>query len=356
MPRTKLLGGPFCVPIGTPLAQKRRFTTSPIFENRMRADPQNGTGLAAFKRFKGFTHFEELARSGFLDVCEYYATTSLSWEEIRRGRETVERIWLEESGPRTPGEQHKTTKVELNRMFVLYDWHFFGGAFERLLSESAQTLVIVQPEVLSTRSESESSRTSALCIRNETRHSCTYTIELTRSVGYHFDPGRYGDFAVYDADEIIPTYSVGGLLCRSWLECTQLLLEHEIVHLLMFLWQKCVDPDKAPGGKNHGETWRRLARNIFGHYKHTSGLSDELVMYDTRHAEKEWEVAEVVRRTLRVGSKIRIGGDICVVETLPEATEENEHFTARSVAFQTEHRVRYLRTRFGLRARSARRA
>jgi hypothetical protein len=30
------------------------------------------------------------------------------------------------------------------------------------------------------------------------------------------------------------------------------------------------------------------------------------------------------------------------VETLPEATEENEHFTARSVDSGTEHRVRYL--------------
>ncbi len=142
------------------------------------------------------------------------------------------------------------------------------------------------------------------------------------------------------------------MLCRSWLECTQLLLEHEIVHLLFFFFffffrkQKCVGPDKAPGGKNHGETWRRLLRGTSsgttGHYNHTSGLSDELVMYDAGRAEKEWEVAERVRRTLRVGSKIRIGGDFCVVETLPEATEENEHFAARSVDSETEHRVRYL--------------
>jgi hypothetical protein len=340
MPRTKLLGGPFGVPIGTPLGQKRRFTTSPIIEKRMRAEPQNGTGFAAFK-FRNVAHFAELARGGFLDVCEYYAATSLTWEEIRRGREQIERIWIEESGPRKQGEQHRMSKAELNRMFVLYDWHFFGGAFERLLSENAQKLVIVQRAALSDPAESASSRTSALCIRTVRGRSCTYTIELTESVGYHFDPNVYGDLAIYDEDEIIPTYSVGGLLCRSWLECTQLLLEHEIVHLLMFMWQKCVDPDKAPGGKNHGETWRRLARNIFGHYKHTSGLSDELVMYDAGRAEKEWEVAERVRRTLRVGAKIRIGGDFCVVETLPEATEENEHFTARSVD-GTEHRVRFL--------------
>ena len=57
--------------------------------------------------------------------------------------------------------------------------------------------------------------------------------------------------------------------------------------------------------------WRRLARNVFGHYKHTSGLSDEFVMYESGsksgaapHAEKEWEVAEQVRRGLRVGSKV----------------------------------------------------
>ena len=91
--------------------------------------------------------------------------------------------------------------------------------------------------------------------------------------------------------------------------------------------------------------WRRLARNVFGHYKHTSGLSDDLVMYESGaapHAEKEWEVAEQVRRSLRVGSKVFIRDDLCVVETLPEATEHNEHFVARSVVFGTAHRWRYL--------------
>ncbi len=52
----------------------------------MRSEPQNDTGFAAFK-FRNVAHFAELARGGFLDVCEYYATTSLTWEEIRRGRE-----------------------------------------------------------------------------------------------------------------------------------------------------------------------------------------------------------------------------------------------------------------------------
>ena len=65
--------------------------------------------------------------------------------------------------------------------------------------------------------------------------------------------------------------------------------------------QKCEDPDKAPGGKNHGEMWRRLARSVFGHYT-TS----------TRAA------------------------------LATEATEHNEHFVARSVVFGTAHRWRYL--------------
>jgi hypothetical protein len=343
MPRTKSISSlapDEGAPIGTPLAQKRRVAnTSPIFAERMRAAPQDSTGFAVFETNTGHKPFGELARSGLLDACEYYATTRLSWEEIRRGRETVERLWLEKSGPRKRGEQHKLSKAELNRMFVLYDWHFFGGAFERALSERAQKLEIVQSAALSPTLTSS----RAKCIRHATGHSCTYTIEITPSVGKYFDPGRYGH-ETHDDDEVFPTYSVGGLLCRSWLECTQLLLEHEIVHLLMFMWHKCEDPDKAPGGTSHGETWQRLARNIFGHYKHTSALNDDSAMYDSGRAEKEWEVAERVRRTMRVGSRLYVGPlqNLYVVETLPEATEQNEYFEARSVVFGTEHRVRYL--------------
>ena len=41
-----------------------------------------------------FKRLGRLAGSGFLDVCEYYATTRLGWDEIRRGRATVERSFL----------------------------------------------------------------------------------------------------------------------------------------------------------------------------------------------------------------------------------------------------------------------
>ena len=203
MPRTKKSSSRATAdggePIGTPLAQARRRERSPVFAHRMRTEPQDAKSFMTFRKAAGFKHFEMLAERGFLDVCEYYATTRLAWEEIRRGRATVERQWLEQSGPRTPGEQHRLSKRELNRLFVLYDWHFFGGAFERLLSEKAQKLEIVQPAALSTPNgepnssgtsrTSRTSRTSAVCIRNASGSSCTYTIELTQSVGYYFDPG-----------------------------------------------------------------------------------------------------------------------------------------------------------------------
>ena len=329
MPRSKKASGAILddAPIGTPLAhERRRGDISPVFASRMRVDTPSA-------------HRMRLVRAGFLDVCKYYLTTSLSWEEIRRGRATVERLWLEQSGLRTPGEQHKLSTSDLNRMFVLYDWHFFGGSFERALSEKAEKLEIIQPAVLS----KPSSRTSALCIQNGYGHKCTYTIELTRSVGKYFDPDRYGNFAIYDDESAIPAYSVGGLLSRSWLECTQLLLEHEMVHLLMYMWLKCEDPDKALGGMNHGATWRLLARNIFGHYKHTSGLSKDLVILGSGRAEREWEAAELVRRKLRVGMHIAIADDVlCSVHSLPEATEQNEHFEARSARYGTLYVVRYL--------------
>jgi len=115
------------------------------------------------------------------------------------------------------------------------------------------------------------SRTAGRCAfdPHKRRRRCVYTIEISTKI-------------LRDAFVRPATYPVGGLLCRSRLECMQLTLEHEMVHLLMYMWQKCNDPlgnrrTRKPvvdglvvGG--HGPTFKRLVLNMFGHTATRHGL------------------------------------------------------------------------------------
>jgi hypothetical protein len=94
------------------------------------------------------------------------------------------------------------------------------------------------------------------------RHRCIYTIEISRKVLRD----------AFRAPNV--QYPVGGLVCRSRLECMQLTLEHEMVHLLMYMWQRCNDPAKRHTPRTvvdglvlggHGRTFKRLVLHMFGH-------------------------------------------------------------------------------------------
>jgi len=59
---------------------------------------------------------------------------------------------------------------------------------------------------------------------------------------------------------------INGLKCRNKLECYLNLYQHELIHLLLFVF--CLDKGKDYGG--HTDTFIKIANNLFGHteYKH----------------------------------------------------------------------------------------
>jgi hypothetical protein len=187
------------------------------------------------------------------DVCAYYQMTRLSESEIRRGRELIARKWLERS---RSAYFETLSEADLEHLFALYDAEFFAGAFGRKMAAEGHELELVPSNMLS--------KTAGRCTYDPTRrrHRCTYTIEISRKVLRD----------AFRAPNV--QYPVGGLVCRSRLECMQLTLEHEMVHLLMYMWHRCNDPVKRRTPRTvvdglvlggHGRTFKRLVLHMFGH-------------------------------------------------------------------------------------------
>ena len=207
------------------------------------------------------------------DVCAYYRTTRLSESEIRRARELIARTWVA-SSPSRRADFDALTRADLDYLFDLYDDHFFAGAFRRKIRALGNELEMLPSKMLS--------KTAGRCAYDPQRKKrrCVYTIEIaTKILRDAFADGRAGTSAGTGA---APIYPIGGLLCRSRLECMQLTLEHEMIHLLMFVWQHCNDPvgkrktrrlvndGLVVGG--HGKTFKRLILHIFGHTAIYHGL------------------------------------------------------------------------------------
>lgn len=187
------------------------------------------------------------------DVCAYYQRTRLSESEIRRGRELIARKWVERS---RRADFVTLSEADLEHLFELYDAEFFAGAFGRKMRAEGHKLEMVPSNMLS--------KTAGRCSYDpkHRKHRCIYTIEISRKV-------LRDAFGTPNM-----TYPVGGLVCRSRLECMQLTLEHEMVHLLMYMWQRCNDPVKGRTRRTvvdglvlggHGRAFKRLVLNMFGH-------------------------------------------------------------------------------------------
>jgi hypothetical protein len=226
-----------------------------------------------------------------LDVCHYYRTTRLGEAEIRLGRERVAREW----GVGRSANFQQLSAADLDRLFALYDEQFFANSFRRSFVAAGHELEMMPTAMLS--------RTAGRCAYDPSRlkHRCTYTIEIaTRILRDAFGPDR----------PTRPVYAVGGLLCRSRLECMQLTLEHEMVHLLMFVWKECSDGARLGG---HGRTFKLLARNIFGHTETKHGLMTPL---DEGEPGSARERIQRAKARLFVGAGVELQGQQYTVSRL----------------------------------------
>jgi hypothetical protein len=226
-----------------------------------------------------------------LNVCDYYRNTRLAESEIQFGRERIATEWSVGRSPNFEGLSYS----DLDHLFGLYDAHFFAGAFRRDFDKTGSNLEM--------RPSAALSRSAGRCVFDKSlqKNKCVYTIEIaTKILRDAFGPDRPPN----------PVYPIGGLMCRNRLECMQLTLEHEMIHLLMFVWEECNDKSVLGG---HGKTFQRLARNIFGHTETQHGLFSALP--DEQQGSTSERIARA-KEKLSVGAGVVVGEHIYTVTKL----------------------------------------
>ena len=254
------------------------------------------------------------------DACDYYYNTQLSSSEIKFGRETVSRKWTDTgiTGQRTSDLRHGLSERDLTDLFNIYDATFFAGAFRKFFTQKGDTFRVIPSERLRS--------VAGKCAYDpqKSSYACTYWIELAVKV-----------FAqTFSSGQNVQQYRINGLFCHNRLECLQMTLEHEMIHLLMYLWIKCNIGSKTKSGiGGHGPSFKRLAFNIFGHTetKHSlfEGLSD-----DQPEAPKD---DRPTKAQLRVGQKVQIKGEEFVIIKLNPT-----RFRAQNILKGTQFDVPYL--------------
>lgn len=173
--------------------------------------------------------------------------TSIS---IKNKREEIISSVLREKYISSKNEIRVTPKL-VERLFVLYDDIFFGGEIRQKLRDKNSTLDF--------KISRKSQRIAGFC----SKKGCSYFLT--------FNADMYHNMFKNPKDRSL---RVNGLLCYSQLECLMFVLEHEMVHLMMFVWGY----DKKGTGKYsaHGALFQCMTKNLFGHtsFRHNFNQGD----------------------------------------------------------------------------------
>lgn len=125
---------------------------------------------------------------------------------------------------------------DLEKMFDMYDEIFFDNELKKYIKQNNYSLDFIN--------NAESTfTTEGVCSYD----SCSYTITIPLN--------RFkGEGTI-----------VGGVLCKDQLECLQRAMEHEIVHLIIFMF--CGDEGISD---QHGVMYMNMVSGLFGHsdYRH----------------------------------------------------------------------------------------
>lgn len=125
---------------------------------------------------------------------------------------------------------------DLQKMFELYDHCFFQSSISEFIEQSHF--------VLQFKTTGEPTfTTEGTC----TSKKCKYVVTIPT---HHFN-------------KVNGITNVAGHLCKDQLECLQRVLEHEIVHLIVFIF--CNDTFMTD---HHGTLFMKIAKNVFAHTDH----------------------------------------------------------------------------------------
>ena len=227
------------------------------------------------------------------NVCEFYSETQLSLQEIKIGRKYVSTQWLKKK--KTPNRQLNLEGVDdadLKDLFDLYDKTFFRCEFKKYYAFYNYIKFKISFSDNDATSAGECRR-SAYDLKDE---CLTHQITINRQI--HTNTFSEPNTHAYDN---------GGVLCHNSLECLQMTLEHEMIHLLGYVWENCHDPyDSVTMG--HGPLFFKLQNHIFGqivdfHQLHRSLTKSESDFF-VKSAALKLPFYEEMKSRLNLGDKI----------------------------------------------------
>jgi hypothetical protein len=144
----------------------------------------------------------------------------------------------------------KLNKDQLHYIFDLYDKLFFNNEIKHKIKEEGSTLTIIP-------ASDSMTKTGGLC----TKIGCEHSIKIAFGV--------LSQTFVKNKNKL----STNGLECEDRLNCLQLVLEHEMIHLIVNLWSgQFTNKDNIKLFDSHGHVFRCLAKSFFGHTDVTHGL------------------------------------------------------------------------------------
>ena len=160
---------------------------------------------------------------------------------------------------------------QLTKLFNLYNLYFFNNSLPKTKLDISNRLTV----------------TAGTCEISRTSGKCEYNITMSRPL-----------FMKLNLENNQATKS-GGLVCKSRLNCLQLVLEHEIIHLISGYYypnRKELN-DKIYSG--HGLLFKDLVRNYFGQTESTHQIGN--IIYDGSDAERILSKEEI-----KIGTPVSI--------------------------------------------------
>lgn len=180
-------------------------------------------------------------------------------KKIREIRKDIHDILVEIIFHDRGGENFRGVKgSDIRAAFELYDEKFFNGQIQRKIKDENSSIHFF--------AKARRSGTGGLCgIRPKSSlKKCDYYIDIAPRV-------------LAQISESKSIEDLAGIGCTDRVYCLQLILEHEIVHLMMILWgymYKDVPYHREGVFTEHGELYQCILQTYFGHTKFGHGLSD----------------------------------------------------------------------------------
>jgi hypothetical protein len=178
---------------------------------------------------------------------------------------------------------------QLKIMFMLYDEHVFDGQLKTKISEEHSKVnftITTDPNI---RSRKTTFAGCCTCIPIAVGEDGA----LIASYDFEFPADFY--YSLF-TDPSVKVLNVNGLKRRNRLECLQVVFEHELIHLIMMLWDYDEKISEGPlkiHYTSHGTIFRKAVYSYFGH----TSVKHRMLCGDASGDSKE-------RGSITIGSRV----------------------------------------------------